>query len=58
MRSEEIRKALKQGAVVTQVKRRREYGAWKDNVMENHGSLMGKVMRGHTSGGRTDPEGD
>ena len=57
MRSEEIRKALKQGEVVTQVKRRREYGAWKD-VMENHGSLMGKVIRGHTIGGRTDPEGD
>ena len=43
MRSEEIRKALKQEAVVTQVMRRREW--WKDKVMENHGSLMGKVCR-------------
>ena len=40
MRSEEIRKALKQEAMVTQVKRKGEW--WKDRVMENHGSLMGK----------------
>ena len=40
MRSEEIRKALKQEAVVTQVKRKGEW--WKDRVMENHGSLMGE----------------
>ena len=50
MRSEEIRKALKQRAVVTQVKRRREW--WKDKVMENHGSLMGNVMRGQVEGKR------
>ena len=50
MRSEEIRKALKQEAVVTQVMRRREW--WKDKVTENHGSLMGKVMRGQVEGKR------
>ena len=50
MRSEEIRKALKQEAVVTQVMRRRE--GWKDKVMENHGSLMGKVLRGQVEGKR------
>ena len=50
MRSEEIRKALKQEAMVTQVMRRREW--WKDKVMENHGSLMGKVMRGQVEGKR------
>ena len=44
MRSEEIRKALKQEAVVMQASKRR--GCWKDKAMENHGSLMGKVMRG------------
>ena len=48
MRSEEIRKALKQEAVVTQVKRKKEW--WKDRVMENHGSLMGKEMRGQVEG--------
>ena len=50
MRSEEIRKALKQEAVVTQVMRRRE--GWKDKVTENHGSLMGKVLRGQVEGKR------
>ena len=44
VRSEEIRKVLKQEAVVTQVKRKREW--WKYKVMENHGSLLEKVMRG------------
>ena len=43
MRSEEIRKVLKQEAVVTQVKRRKEW--WKNKVMENHGSLMEMEMR-------------
>ena len=54
MRSEEIRKALKQEAVVTQVMRRREGGRewWKDKVKENHGSLMGKVLRGQVEGKR------
>ena len=33
-----------------QVKRRKEW--WKDKVMENHGSLMGKVMRGQLEGKR------
>ena len=50
MRSEEIRKALKQEAVVTLVMRRREW--WKNKVMQNHGSLMGKVMRGQVEGKR------
>ena len=45
---------LKQEAVVTQVKRRREW--WKDRVMENHCGLNEKSNE-RTSGGR-DPEGD
>ena len=43
MRSEDIRIALKQEAVVMQVKRRREW--WQDKAMENHNNLMGKVVR-------------
>ena len=35
--------------MVTQVKRT-EW--WKDKVIENHGSLMGKVMRGRAEGKR------
>ena len=54
MRSEDIRIALKQEAVVTQVKRRREW--WQDKAMENHSSLTGKVMRGQ--GRERDPEED
>ena len=50
VRREEIKKVLKQEAVVIQVKRRREW--WKDKVMENHGSLMGKAMRGKVEGKR------
>ena len=47
VRNEEIRKGLKQEAVVAQVKRRRE--GWKDRVLENQGSIE-KVMRGQVEG--------
>ena len=50
VRNEEIRKVLKQKAVVTQVMKRREW--WIDKVMENHGSLMEKVLRGEVDGKR------
>ena len=49
-RSEEIRKVLKQEAVVTQVTRKREW--WKYKVMENYGSLIGKIIRGQVEGKR------
>ena len=44
VRNEEIRKVLKQEAVVKQVMKRREW--WKDKVMGNQGSLTEKVLRG------------
>ena len=44
VRNEEIRKGLKQEAVVAQVKKRRE--GWKDRMLENQGSIVEKVMRG------------
>ena len=43
VRNEEIRKRLKQEAVVAQVKRRRE--GWKDRVLENQDSIVEKVMQ-------------
>ena len=36
--------------MVAQVKRRRE--VWSDNVMENEGSLVNRVMNGHVAGKR------
>ena len=50
VRSEEIRKGLKQKAMVAQVKRRRE--GWKERVLENQGSIVKKVMRGQVEGRR------
>ena len=50
VRNEEIRKVLKQEAVVTQLMKRREW--WKDKMMENHGSLMEKVLKGQVDGKR------
>ena len=50
VRSEEIKKILKQEALVTQVKRRRE--GLKDRMAENHASLSKKVMRGQADGKR------
>ena len=44
VRNEEIRKGLKQEAVVAQMKRRRE--GWKGRVLENQGSIVEKMMRG------------
>ena len=44
VRNEEIRKGLKQEAVVAQVKRRRE--GWKGRVLENQGSIVEKGIRG------------
>ena len=50
VRNEEIRKGLKQEAVVAQAKRMRE--EWEDRVLENQGSIVKKVMRGQVEGRR------
>ena len=54
VRNQEIRKGLKQEAVVAQVKGRRE--GWKDRVLESQDSIIEKVIEGRWREG--DPEKD
>ena len=50
VRNEAIRERLKQEAVVAQVKRRRDL--WTEEMIENEGSLVNKVMKGQVAGKR------
>ena len=50
MRKEAVREILKQEAVVAQVQRRREM--WREEMIENEGSLVNRVMNGQVAGKR------